>query len=120
MRSSVATFSLTLLLAPLACSGGPSSTTGSDGDSSSDREGNDDRPAADDPVPAIMKDCPAPRPARGLVRLTHQQYANTIRDLLGETVDIKTAFIQDSAAGPFENSAAALVSTRAAARRPTP
>jgi hypothetical protein len=104
MRSSVATFNLAVMLATLACSGGPSSRD----TPLSGREDDDGRPVEGDPVPSIIKDCPAPRPERGLVRLTHQQYANTVRDLMGESVDVKTAFIQDSAAGPFENSAAAL------------
>ena len=54
-------------------------------------------------------DCAEPAPGRRMTRrLSHGEYANTIRDLLGMAVDARTAFAADVVVHGFDNHAAAL------------
>ncbi|MEZ4473523.1 MAG: DUF1592 domain-containing protein [bacterium] len=59
------------------------------------------------PAPPPTADCDTP-PRRVLRRLTHAEYARTVSDLLGVTVDATEAFGADPRADVFSNDAEAL------------
>lgn len=89
-------------------------------------EGNDDRPdgeANDSPasltggggdgaVPDAFCEGPvSPGPMSGIARLTHSQYDNTVRALLGVDARPSTVFLEDPVVGVFDNDAGALYAT---------
>jgi uncharacterized protein DUF1592/uncharacterized protein DUF1588/uncharacterized protein DUF1595/uncharacterized protein DUF1587/uncharacterized protein DUF1585 len=79
-----------------ACYRGPHH--GEDAGNTSDGDAPDER-CADDPLP----------PLPNLVRLTHRQYDNTIRDLLGIDDDPSAVFLPDPRIAGFDNNAELLI-----------
>ncbi len=85
---------------------GPGSTTPGDGDTG------DDPAAADNPHGEDLGDLPDGVPlGTRLVRLTHAQYDNTVRDLLGLDADKSAAFLGDPTFAGYDNNAEALAVT---------
>jgi len=81
-----------VLTAGSACTGGGGGTAGADA-------GTVSACGTAEPIPG-----PMPRAAR----LTHQQYANSVEDLLGVSITQAATFVQDSTFAGFDNNAAAL------------
>ncbi len=99
-----------LLLALPACYEGKADQDGSAGDGA---EGGGSDGGAVDP---FCESETAPAPMTHFVRLTHAQYDNTVRDLLGVTDGPSSAFLGDTSVNGFSNNADQLTVTDRLAR----
>ncbi|XXT18171.1 DUF1592 domain-containing protein [Sorangium sp. So ce429] len=97
-----------MLLVALALSSA-AACSGTDGDQGGSSSGDGPGPG---PGPGTDVQCApgvtAPGPMPRLTRLTHAQYDNTIRDLLGKDMKASAAFLADPAFEGFTNNARAL------------
>jgi hypothetical protein len=86
-------------------------------DPSSDASASGGGSGSSEPVPEpFCEDDVTPGAMPGLARLTHAQYDNTVRGLLGIEASPSTAFLADPVVGVFDNDAAGLFVTGRQAR----
>ncbi len=90
---------LALFTVPLACSGTLSTDALPEGDN------DDDLPHVDRPGGALASCKPVQVERPRLVRLTHREYKNSLRDLLDESVDVDALLAPDPAPYRFDNDA---------------